>query len=77
VPSNPPLNAPIGETTSDRVLQTITDNAEITPEGRRVPTLAFLVAHLGMTERTIIASLQQLVTDQVLRQATNRRYYFR
>ena len=77
VPSTPPLNAPLGETSSDRVLQTITDKAEITPEGRRVPTVAFLVAHLGMTERTIIASLQQLVTDQVLRQATNRRYYFR
>lgn len=75
-PSNPPLNAPIGETSLDRVRQFITANTETTPEGLRVPSLRSIVGGLGMTERTIITALQQLVSDNILRQATNGRYYF-
>ena len=77
VQSRPPLNDPIGQTSADRVLQFISANAETTPSGRRVPSLNVIVAQLSITERTVIAALQQLVTDQVLRQGTDRRYYFR
>lgn len=75
-PSNPPLNAPIGEGSLDRVRQFITANAETTPEGRRVPSLRSIARGLGMAQDTIIPLLKQLVKDKMLRQDTNGRYYF-
>jgi phage-related protein len=77
VPSRPPLNDPIGQTSADRVLQFISANAETTPSGRRVPSVSVIVTQLSLTERTVIAALRQLVTDRVLTQGTDRRYYFR
>jgi hypothetical protein len=74
-PSTPPLNAPLAQTSADRIRDFITANAEVTLQGRRAPAISVLVDQLQLGRTTIVKALQEMVGHGVLRQDPNGRYY--